>query len=391
MFRRIACLTSASRWKTLAQALFSLVLCLAISACLFQPTITETDRREQDLMHIGLILPISSPRERVANVAQSFKNAAQMAFDQNQNPNITITIFDDAGTVAGAKKAAEEALEKHVDIIIGPLLAPSVMEVADLAYPKGVPVIAFSTDSNVAGKGVYLLSFLPESEVDRAVQFVADQQKRAFLGLLPASPYADAVSHFFRKSVSQYGGRIQGIDSYAFDEEEAIAVARRAAQSARGNNPSVNAIFIPDSGLNLEIIAQTLREGQVNFEQINVFSTGLWADDGVQTIPALDGGYFAAPDERGWLGFSQAYRRTFGSEPVRTTSLAYDAISLAVYLFGLYGPDAFDANYLTDSRGFSGIDGRFRFLPNGVNERLLAIYQIADGDAQIIETPPDSF
>ena len=35
--------------------------------------------------------------------------------------------------------------------------------------PRNMPVIAFSTDANVAAPGVYLLSFLPETDVERIV------------------------------------------------------------------------------------------------------------------------------------------------------------------------------------------------------------------------------
>ena len=58
--------------------------------------------------------------------------------------------------------AAQQALDEGAEIILGPLFAQSVGVVAQVARTRNMPVIAFSTDANVASRGVYLLSFLPE-------------------------------------------------------------------------------------------------------------------------------------------------------------------------------------------------------------------------------------
>jgi hypothetical protein len=54
----------------------------------------------------------------------------------------------------------------------------SVSRAAQVARARGVPVIAFSTDSGVAAPGVHLLSFLPESDVDRVIGYATQQGKR---------------------------------------------------------------------------------------------------------------------------------------------------------------------------------------------------------------------
>src|SRR6266849_3313041 len=63
-----------------------------------------------------------------------------------------------------AQQAAQQAIGEGAEIILGPLFAHSVGAAAQIARARGVPLIAFSTDANVAANGVYLLSFLPESE-----------------------------------------------------------------------------------------------------------------------------------------------------------------------------------------------------------------------------------
>src|SRR5580692_177126 len=117
---------------------------------------------------VGLILPLSAAGN-AGVAAQSMKNAAEMALAEFQNPNIQILIKDDGGSPSGAQASAQQAVDEGAEILLGPLFAASVPAVAQVARTRGISVIAFSTDSSIAGRGVYLLSFLPESDVSRIV------------------------------------------------------------------------------------------------------------------------------------------------------------------------------------------------------------------------------
>src|SRR6185312_13372378 len=117
---------------------------------------------------VGLILPLSASGN-AGVAAQSMKNAAEMALAEFQNPNIQLLIKDDGGNPQGAQAGAQQAVDEGAEIILGPLFALSVPAVAQVARTRSISVIAFSTDSSVAGRGVYLLSFLPESDVNRIV------------------------------------------------------------------------------------------------------------------------------------------------------------------------------------------------------------------------------
>jgi ABC-type branched-subunit amino acid transport system substrate-binding protein len=125
----------------------------------------------------GLILPLSAPGN--AGVAAiSMRNAAELALAEFNAPDLQLLVKDDGGSAPGARQAAQQALEEGAEIILGPLFALSVTPVGQLARARGVPVIAFSTDANVAARGVYLLSFLPESDVDRIVSYAVSICRR---------------------------------------------------------------------------------------------------------------------------------------------------------------------------------------------------------------------
>ena len=102
---------------------------------------------------VGLILPLSAAGN-AGVAAQSMKNAAEMALAEFQNPNIQLLIKDDGGNPQGAQQVTQQALAEGAEIILGPLFAASVPATAQLTRARGVSVIAFSTDSSVAGRGV---------------------------------------------------------------------------------------------------------------------------------------------------------------------------------------------------------------------------------------------
>jgi len=105
----------------------------------------------------------------------------------------------------------------------------------------------------------------------------------------------------------------------------------------------------------------------------------------------LQGGWFAAPDAAGFRAFSARYRAKYGQDPVRTATLAYDAVSLVAALVKTQGSQRFDEAVLTNSSGFAGIDGVFRFRPDGTNQRGLAILRVTPNGPQVVSPAPKVF
>jgi len=165
-------------------------------------------------VRVALILPLSAGGN-AGTVALSMKNAGEMALSEFNSPNIQLLVKDDGGTAGGAQQAAQQALAEGAEIIIGPLFAHSVGVVGAAARQRGVPVIAFSTDATVATRGVYLLSFLPESDVDRIVDYAMASGKRSFVAMLSEGAYGNVVEGEFKQVVARKGGRIVGLERYA--------------------------------------------------------------------------------------------------------------------------------------------------------------------------------
>jgi hypothetical protein len=124
---------------------------------------------------------------------------------------------------------------------------------------------------------------------------------------------------------------------------------------------------------------------------VQLLGTGLWDSPRVFSNPALQGGLYAAPDPAGFRAFAARYRTRYGQEPVRTATLAYDAVALIAALARTQGPQRFSTDVLTNSSGFAGIDGLFRFRVDGSNERGLAVMRVTSSGSQVAAAAPKTF
>jgi ABC-type branched-subunit amino acid transport system substrate-binding protein len=253
-----------------------------------------------------------------------------------------------------------------------------------VARARNISVIAFSTDSSVASRGVYLLSFLPESDVNRIVDYAAATGKRAFAALLPENAYGNVVEAAFKQAVPRRGGRVVAFEKYGADRATAV----RTVAAALG---TVDTLLLADDGDAVVATADALSAAGVNLKNVQLLGTGLWDNPRVFGSATLQGGVFAAPDPVGFRGFSTRYRAKYGSDPVRTATLAYDAVALTAALSRTQGGQRFTSEVLLNSSGFAGIDGLFRFRPDGTNERGLAVMRVTSGGSTPIAASPKSF
>jgi ABC-type branched-subunit amino acid transport system substrate-binding protein len=332
---------------------------------------------------VGLILPLSAAGN-AGIAAQSMKNAAEMALAEFQNPNVQLLIKDDNGSAQGAQQGAQQALDEGSEIILGPLFALSVPATAQLTRARNVPVIAFSTDSSVAGRGVYLLSFLPESDVTRIVDYAAGTGKRSFAAMLPENAYGNVVEAAFKQAVARKGGRIVAFERYGADRSSA---ARNIAASLTG----ADVLFMADDGDAVVATADALTAAGANLRNVQLLGTGLWDNPRVFNSAVMQGGLYAAPDPSGFRAFAGRYRAKYGNDPVRTATLAYDAVALVAALARTQGGQRFAPEVLTNPSGFTGIDGLFRFRSDGGNDRGLAVMKVASGGGQAVAGSPKSF
>ncbi len=344
----------------------------------------------QNAARVALLVPLTGPG-KIGEVGTALKEAGELAiFDAGGNEIVLIPI-DTKGTPEGARAAAQQAVQEGAEVILGPLLSANVAPVAAEAKAKNIPVLSFSSDRRVAGNGVYLLSFLPAQEIGRVVNYAASKGNKGFASLIPQSTYGNLVNTVFDQAVTQAGGKVLSVEQYTRNPKSAEKNISRLATYIKSRKSGVDAVFLPEGGPLLYEMAAMIEKKGIPKDKIRLLGTGLWDEPGLSAVTALHGGWYASPDPASKSAFIARYKNAYGKTPRRISSLAYDGVSLASVLAAAQKGQRYTAEQLTNPDGFDGVDGLFRLLPDGTNERALAVLELRPGGAKVVSPAPRRF
>jgi ABC-type branched-subunit amino acid transport system substrate-binding protein len=380
--------------------------------------------RQHSDLRVGLLLPLSGQH---AAVGESMLHAAEMALFDVAGDNFTLVVRDTRGTPEGAAEAAEAALRDGASLLLGPLFGDSAEAAAPVAAEERVSLIAFTNSRSVAQPGVYVMGLLPSAQVERVVDYATRQGLQRFAALAPGNEYGDTVIATYQQTVPASGGEIVRIVTYPagqtqvgeqvkvlgdYQERRRALQRQRAELKARNDeaaklalkrlenldtlgDPEFEAVLLPQGGQDLRAIAPLLPYYDIDPETVQFLGTAQWNDPALGREPALIGGWFAAPPPEPWREFSRRYRELYGANPPQVAGLAYDATALAAVLTRdadpAIGPQNFVVQRLAQPSGFAGLNGIFRFSPDGTVERGLAILEMQKDGIVVREPAPQSF
>jgi branched-chain amino acid transport system substrate-binding protein len=379
---------------------------------------TQEAKSAQNI-RVALLLPLSGSYR---DVGQAMLNAATMALFDLGDPRIEIRPHDTKGTPEGASAATEAAFAEGDQIIVGPLLASSIRAAAPIAHKHDIKIIGFSSDRTVAGNGVYLLSFLPDEEIRRVLSYAHANGYQSYAAFVPQTRYGDTVLKSFTATLTEMGANIATSQTYLPDSAKIYGPAKllagydfrhqellreRAFLTRLGKDDfaqdilnslakrevigkvKFKAAFLPEGGSLLREIAPLFP--YYDMDGIKLLGTGLWYDPTLLQEPQLTGGWFAAPDPAHTSDFFDRYTKLYKKSSPRISTLAYDAIALVATLLADHKKTDFSDHALTTRSGFSGIDGIFRFRPDGTAERGLAVLEIHPEGFKVISPAPQNF
>lgn len=391
-------MTGASWLRAVAGPLSGLLCGLILAACSTKapdlvataalPTTSApaTAEKAKRQVKVALLLPLSA-QGHAGVIGKSLKQAAELALFELDNPSVQLIVKDDKGTPEGARAAADEALKGGAQLILGPLFAKSASAVAPVARQASVPVVTFSTDRQVAGSGVYLLSYQPAPEVVRVIDYAARQGKRRFVALVPDDAFGKIVAASFAEAVARAGGSVVALEAYPATANGVLEPMRKisaAIQRGEAQGTPVDALFLPGGQENVELVARLLPQAEIDTAKVKLIGSGGMDYANAGRDARLVGAWYPAPDPRGFTEFSQKYAKSYGAAPPRIATLAYDAVSLASTL-SVEDGQIYAPTKLARATGFTGIDGAFRLLPDGGTERSLAILEVQKFGSGVIE------
>ena len=333
---------------------------------------------------VALLLPLSGSN---AALGQSMLNAAQQAVFDAASDNFELIPRDTGSDEVGAASAARDAVANGAQLIIGPVFASNVPAVQQATQNTGINILTLSSDVSVAAPGVFVMGFAPAAEVDRLVAYATRHGGLHHFGaLVPNTNYGALVGQAFQDAVVRHGGLVEGYEVF---NPAANDVATHIQNLAIKHN-QIDALFLPEGGADLAQIAAQVAQVGFDSRLVRFLGTGLWDEPALgQKNPGLVTGWYAASDPSARLRFINAYKSTYGQEPPRLATLAYDATALAAVLAKHGG--SFSVVDLTNPSGFMGVDGIFRLNNQGITERGLAINEVTAGGIRVIDPAPASF
>jgi ABC-type branched-subunit amino acid transport system substrate-binding protein len=368
------------------------------------------------VVRLALLLPFSAKSSALRNQAQSMLDAAELAVFESGDARLVLIPKDTGGTASGASKAARSAIGEGADILVGPLLSRAVSAASSVARPRHIPLISFSTDRTVAGNGTFLMSFQPETEIARIIDYASLQGHEKLALLHGQTAYGRRVEAAMRERVAANGGELTDVETFPRSTREMNAPASRIAHTtereraldiwqANGGigDPALDpnfefelpytAILLPESGIRLQSLAPLLPYYDVDPRKTRFLGTGQWLDESLNREPALSGGWFPGPDLQSLEGFKTSYTKAFSQKPERLAALAYDAVRVAGVISETTENNRIDVrlDWLEDPRGFTGATGLFRFSADGLVEHSLAVYEMRRGSFRIIDPAPTTF
>lgn len=397
------------------------------AATTLQPAETLVDATEvqsADKVKVAIMLPLTGSE---APTGQALLRSAVMALFDAYDPRLVLLPYDTKADPNETEALARQAIEEGVSVVLGPLLATNLEVAGEILQPAGIPLIGFSNDSRVAAPGRYIMGFIPESEVKRVVDFAVARGLQEQAALVPDGRYGARVRTAFGDAISAAGGTIAAIENYPPDPDAVFEpvkrlsnyderrkdmrdeirflrslgddmtdeIATELSKSEVLEGITYDAVLLPEGGELLGTLAPLLPFYEIDPNKVKLLGTGLWSDPGLLREPPLQGAWFAAPEPTAPTAFLEKLEERFGEAPPRIATLAYDAMSLVAHLLRT-AEDApavapFSNDRLMNETGFAGIDGLFRFLPDGTIERPLAVLEINRRGFQIVDAAPSAF
>ena len=335
-------------------------------------------------VRIAMLIPKTAPGNGAA-VASEIRNGALLAMRDFGENDLELVIKDTAGQAASTQAAASEAVREGATAVLGPVFAANVAAASSITQPAGRTLIAYSTDTSNARRGVYLLSYTPQEDSARIIRYAISQGSKSFLALVPAGTEGGVREAVLRQEAGATAANVQVIRY-----ERSIASIEAAVASSTPLLAAADTIYLPEGGEIPNAVMLSMRKNGINIVGKRLLGSGQW-ESVVFKEAQLEGALYPGRDVSRFADFSARYEAAYGAKPNVWAALGYDSITLAANQVRSSGAAAFQPKSLEGSNGFVGINGIFRLRADGTAERGLAIYQVEKGVGKLVVPAPVSF
>ncbi|MDE0590351.1 penicillin-binding protein activator [Halocynthiibacter sp. C4] len=346
----------------------------------------------QKAVPVALLVPGNSASSGDNLIAAALENSARLAIADLQGVEIDLRVYNTSGRADVAAKVAKEAVSDGAKIILGPLYAESANAVGVAISNKNVNILAFSNKPDIAGGNVFVLGNTFQNTADRIVSYAARQGISSAMVISGSGDLSeDAGRDALVTAANNSGVTVAALGTFEMSQQGVINAIPDLAASAKSSGAEA-LLFASGTEGALPLLAQLLPENGIDPTATQFIGLTRWdIPASTLALPGVQSGWFALPDPGLAAQFASRYENAYGQPPHPIAGLSYDGIAAIGALVRAGKSDALTQSALTQPSGFVGVNGVFRLLPDGTNQRGLAIGQIQDNQVNIIDPAPRSF
>ncbi len=384
---------SASKTTNISKTIrFGLLACAAtfLTACIETGNVGQSVNPNKKVK-VALLVPSGTGNAQQEALATSLTNAAKLAASDIKGAEIDLKVYATGGSASQASVVAKQAVSDGAKIIVGPLFAQAANAAGVAVSGQNVNVLSLSNNTQIAGGNVFVLGSTFENKANRLVRYAVSKGKRNVAGIAAKNAAGEVALEAVRKAATGAGANYTGSTAYDFSSDGVVAAipAIKSQVQSTGTN---GLVFSSDSAGALPILAQLLPENGVTSSNVQFMGLTRWdIPASTLAIPGLQGGWFTLPDTGSISAFNSRYTSNYGTKPHPLAGFAYDGIAAVGALLATGSSDALTRSKLTRSGGFAGVNGVFRLMPDGTNQRGLAIAEVREGKAVVIDPAPRGF
>nr|WP_232962442.1 penicillin-binding protein activator [Paracoccus tegillarcae] len=340
---------------------------------------------------VSLLAPGGSGNANLDWLSRSLKNAARMAAADAQGAQIDLRIYDTGGDAAQAVARASEGADAGAKIVLGPLFAESANAVGNAMAQRNINVMTFSNNADVAGGNVFVVGSTFANVADRLVSYGVRNGKRRILSVSENDVAGQVGARAIETAAARNGATLAGKVTHPVSITGIDGVAPQIAQAAQSGQ--IDAIFMTaNNQAVLPYLTEKLAAAGVTSQVTQFMGLTRWDEPNSRLeLPQLQGGWFAIPDTTRKAQFEARYRAAYGEAPHELAGLAYDGVAAIAANIRAGKRDAVASSGLTQRAGFSGVNGAFRFRPDGTNQRAMAVATIRGNQLVILDPAPSRF
>lgn len=373
------------------RALAATLLLLTLAACQLDLGGAGPVVNTKAPVPVALLLPYGSGDPNNDVLATSLQNAAQLAVSDLGEVQIDLRVYNTTGTEAGAADAARKAASEGAKVILGPVFANEANAAGAAVADRGISVLSFSNNTDIAGGNVFVLGHTFANTANRLVSYAVSQGRGKVLVVHASNLAGEAGRKAVEGGIRLAGATQTGAAAYEFSQQGVIDAVRGISSQVRDTGTDT-IFFTSDTAGALPILAQLLPENGVDPAKIKFLGLTRW-DIPTQTLSlsGLQGGWFALPDPSLTGSFNDRYAAAYGGKPHPLAGIAYDGVAAIGALVAKGQSDALSRENLTQRSGFAGVNGVFRLQSDGTIERAMAVVEIQDNKPVVIDPAPRSF